>query len=242
MADEKELNKPAEGPEDWIAEADARLEQSAELYSNDYMKRWGKLDSRGRWKNTAKQYLTQLENARKMLSSSGEGLVLAIQDADEQRKAKDGAYYERNKLVLLLASIYPSGIKRTSIPGWSEDWHGCVYIDFPWGQASWHYHDSHAHLFEHLPQYADEWDGHTTDSKYAAICAAAQKHIGDSSDAGHIYTLENQIERQAARIRWYDEWAKRLLGSVWKASEEEPYFLLTPEVQKILDEFDPDSE
>lgn len=91
-----------------------------------------------------------------------------------QREAKDGAYLERNKLVALLASLYPSGIKRTAIEGWSADWHGCVYIDFPWGQASWHYHDSHAGLFEHLPPYAGEWDGHTTEAKYDAIVQASR--------------------------------------------------------------------
>jgi hypothetical protein len=85
---------------------------------------------------------------------------------------KDGAYLERNKLVALLAKLCPSGIKRTAIDGWSDDWHGCVFIDFPWGQASWHYHDSQAHLFEGLPPYQGEWDGHTTDEKYAAIDAA----------------------------------------------------------------------
>lgn len=87
---------------------------------------------------------------------------------------KDAAYLERNKLVALLASIYPAGIKRTAIDGWSDDWHGCVYIDLPWGQASWHYHDSHAALFEHLPPYNGEWDGHTTEGKYAAIVDASK--------------------------------------------------------------------
>lgn len=92
---------------------------------------------------------------------------------EDQRRQKDRAYLERNMLVVLLASIYPSGIKRTAIEGWSDDWHGCVYIDFPWGQASWHYHDSQAHLFAHLPPYEGEWDGHTTEEKYAAILRAA---------------------------------------------------------------------
>lgn len=92
--------------------------------------------------------------------------------------AKDGAYLERNKLVALLATLYNSGLKRTAIEGWSEDWHGCVYIDFPWGQASWHYHDSHAHLFEGLPPYAGVWDGHSTEQKYAGIEYATRLRIG----------------------------------------------------------------
>jgi hypothetical protein len=106
--------------------------------------------------------------------------------AEQLKAEKDGAYLERNRLVALLATLYPSGIKRTAIEGWSDDWHGCVYIDFPWGQASWHYHDSQAHLFAHLPPYKGEWDGHTTEQKYAAIeqaaRAALERHLKGSDD------------------------------------------------------------
>lgn len=84
---------------------------------------------------------------------------------------KDAAYLERNRLVALLASLYPSGIARTDIPGWLPEWHNCVYIDLPTGQASWHYHDSHAHLFAHLPPYRKQWDGHTTEQKYERVAA-----------------------------------------------------------------------
>lgn len=97
---------------------------------------------------------------------------------DEVVKQKDAAYLERNKLVALLATLYPSGLKRTAIEGWSEDWHGCVYIDFPWGQASWHYHDSHAHLFDGLPPYKGVWDGHSTEQKYNRIQYATRLRIG----------------------------------------------------------------
>jgi len=93
--------------------------------------------------------------------------------------ARDNAYTERNRLVALLASIYPSGVKKTAIPGWDETWHGCVYIDTPQGQASWHFHDSEAHLFAHLPSYVGEWDGHTTEEKYERIARAA---LGEKKD------------------------------------------------------------
>jgi hypothetical protein len=93
--------------------------------------------------------------------------------------ARDGAYTERNRLVAFLASIYSSGVKKTAIPGWDESWHGCVYIDLPVGQASWHFHDSEAHLFAHLPPYEGEWDGHTTEEKYERIARAA---LGEKKD------------------------------------------------------------
>jgi hypothetical protein len=89
------------------------------------------------------------------------------------REAKDGAYEERNRVVALLASVFPSGVKKTAIPGWHAEWHGCVYVDLPTGQASWHYHDSQAHLFTHLPPYQGDWDGHTTEIKYKRVARAA---------------------------------------------------------------------
>jgi hypothetical protein len=101
-----------------------------------------------------------------------------MQTIEELEASRDGAYLERNKLVGLLASLYPSGIKRTEIEGWDPAWHNCVYIDFPWGQASWHYHDREAELFEHLPAYKGTWDGHTTEQKYRLIVTNSKFPFG----------------------------------------------------------------
>lgn len=117
---------------------------------------------------------------------TGDGMadLAAIDEAMEAAGANphqaelDAVYSERNKLVALLASLYPSGIKRTAIPGWDEAWHGCVYIDLPTGQASWHYHDREAELFSHLLPYPGDWDGHTTEAKYERIVALAKgQHV-----------------------------------------------------------------
>lgn len=78
-------------------------------------------------------------------------------------------YLERNILIALLCTIYPAGIKKTAIEGWEPEWHNCVYVDFPWGQASWHYHVDHSYLFRNLPEYTGNWDGHTTEEKYMDI-------------------------------------------------------------------------
>ena len=88
---------------------------------------------------------------------------------------KNAVYHERNQLVRLLASIYPSGTRDTDIVGWESEWHGCVYIDLPTGQVSWHYHDSEAELFTHLPSYKKEWDGHTTEQKYERVNKLAEQ-------------------------------------------------------------------
>ena len=92
------------------------------------------------------------------------------------KNAKDGAYLERNKCVALIARMalamgLKAGRAKTAIEGWSEDWHGCVYIDLPTGQVSWHFHDSHLFLFIDLPKYGGTWDGHDTPEKYRR-CAA----------------------------------------------------------------------
>lgn len=90
----------------------------------------------------------------------------------DEREATNNAYRERNQLVALLSTLFPSGKAKTAIEGWDEAWHGCVYIDFPWGQASWHYHTDDEWMFEHLPPYTGEWDGHSTEAKYAMIALA----------------------------------------------------------------------
>ncbi len=88
---------------------------------------------------------------------------------NETRSDKDGAYFERNNLVAAIARLYPSGIRSTSIEGWDAEWHGCVYIDLPSGQISYHYHDSHAHLFADLPPYEKPWDGHDKDTVHKRL-------------------------------------------------------------------------
>jgi len=91
----------------------------------------------------------------------------------------DSVYKERNQLVALLSTCFPAGKAKTAIEGWDEAWHGCVYIDFPWGQASWHYHERDEWMFEHLPPYQKQWDGHTTEQKYSAIAQAIRARGGE---------------------------------------------------------------
>lgn len=90
------------------------------------------------------------------------------------KAAKDLAYLERNQCVALITRMahalgYWAGTAKTAIDGWSEDWHGCVYIDLPAGQVSWHYHDTQSYLFDWLPPYCADWDGHDTSEKYRRV-------------------------------------------------------------------------
>ena len=126
----------------------------------------------------------------------------------------DQAYEERNRLVALLASMFPSGIAQTDIPGWDAEWHGCVFIDFPWGQASWHFHSNHRHLFAHLPPYDKPWDGHTTDAKYAAIAGA----LAASSEVGHRRAMEKLQDEEGSLLLKSHFKAGEPVGAFWRYS------------------------
>lgn len=130
--------------------------------------------------------------------------ALLLEAADEIERLtaeKDGAYEERNKVVAALAKVFPSGIAKTDIPGWLEEWHGCVYIDLPTGQASWHYHDSQAYLFESLPPYEGEWDGHDTTEKYRRLAALPSYHSQWERGLSHQRTRTEAAEAALAEAR-----------------------------------------
>lgn len=93
----------------------------------------------------------------------------------------DRAYEERNRLVALLARIYPSGIRKTDIEGWDPAWQNCVFIDTPAGQMSWHIHDREMAAFADLPLYTKPWDGHSTEEKYDRVAALMQIEARSSS-------------------------------------------------------------
>ena len=123
-----------------------------------------------------------------------ERLIAELKDMEAR---KDAAYEERNRVVAALAHLalvagFKAGTARTAIEGWSDDWHGCVYIEGPWGQASWHFHDSHGHLFWTLPPYDGAWDGHTTEQKYERLGSVWQPQPSQTERL--LGELEKEIE------------------------------------------------
>jgi hypothetical protein len=85
------------------------------------------------------------------------------------RSAKDNAYTERNHLVCYLSKIFPSYLERhpEADKEWKDDWRWIVFLYLPTGQATWHIHDSHLSMFDHLKRNQGKvWDGHTTEEKY----------------------------------------------------------------------------
>lgn len=107
-----------------------------------------------------------------------------VQQLEEQ---KNNAYAERNKCVAVLARIFPSGIRKTDIPGWDKEWENCVYIDLPTGQCSWHYHGKESYLFKDLGVYPKPYDGHTTEKKYARM----ERYIS-LRDVPHAMTIVDE--------------------------------------------------
>jgi hypothetical protein len=125
--------------------------------------------------HVAANYIVELRAEIQQLTAD---CIVELKDEIQQlKKQTNSVYTERNRLVSFIASMFPSGIKETDIPGWDKEWHGCVYIDLPNGQASWHYHESEAHMFAHLLRYEGEWDGHTTEEKYNRVAALELRHI-----------------------------------------------------------------
>ena len=99
-----------------------------------------------------------------------------MNEIDRLTARKDGAYDERIHLVAALARLFPSGIRDTLEGEWTPAWKGCVYIDLPTGQISYHYHTRHAALFEALPPYAKPWDGHDKATVHARLGALWSEH------------------------------------------------------------------
>lgn len=85
---------------------------------------------------------------------------------------RDGAYRERAQLLALLAALHPSVIAPApdvEEPGWQ-----ILYLRIGGKQASWHIAPQDAELYahvEHVPANDSraQWDGHTTEEKYAHI-------------------------------------------------------------------------
>lgn len=114
-------------------------------------------------------------------------------EIERLRAAKAVAYDERSRLVAALARLFPSGVQRTEIGDAGGESHGCVYIDLPTGQASWHFQGDQAKYFRDLPPYEGEWDGHTTEQKYERLSAA----MSAITEAGELREREVVVRRDA---------------------------------------------
>lgn len=96
-----------------------------------------------------------------------------IHRAERLADKVDAVYNERDMCVALIAKLsmalgYEVGI------GKDDKWEGrrfesVVYIDLPNGQISWHIDEDELDLFDGIPKYDKEYDGHTTEEKYSRM-------------------------------------------------------------------------
>jgi hypothetical protein len=81
---------------------------------------------------------------------------------------------ERSLVVLALAEIcikHGYNIGFITDPLAATAWKNMVMLDLPTGQVSWHINEDEWSLFEHLPAYRGEWDGHSKEQRTVRINA-----------------------------------------------------------------------
>jgi hypothetical protein len=164
----------------------------------------------------AEAELTETKIARDFADAADDLLLKNLDGArrelEEMEKRKDGAYIERNQCVALIARMaialgWNACVTKTAIEGWSEDWHGCIYIELPAGQVSWHFHDSQAHLFSDIPRGSVKWDGHTTEEKYRRVGAnlAEKSHAETRRKLEEVTKLaQSAVDTRDALLVCYD--------------------------------------
>lgn len=96
--------------------------------------------------------------------------------------ATNGAYSERNKLVVALSKLFSASIETPDVV--EDGWNWVVIIDLPTGQVSWHIHDDEIPQFAHLaPHQGRAWDGHTAEEKYQRLKGLPVGQLGDPIDS-----------------------------------------------------------
>ncbi|MEV6124403.1 hypothetical protein AB0M23_28500 [Streptomyces sp. NPDC052077] len=137
------------------------------------------------------QYSTEqnLRLAQKMLDQQGQ-----ITDLTKER---DGAYRERAHLLAWLAGLHaPNAVLAPAIDIDDEDGWWLLFLTIAGRQLSWHIAPRDVALLNHVERVdvADpraQWDGHTTEEKYARIAAwtaELAKRCGPACAEGHTYT------------------------------------------------------
>lgn len=114
---------------------------------------------------------------------------LRAEVADLKRQ-KDEAYSERDRVVAALCATavalgWPVFLG-THVGEWEDDWRNIIYIETPYGQVSWHYHDSERNLFWMHTMEGKPWDGHSTDKKYERLWSFVHDGVDVPWPAGRI--------------------------------------------------------
>jgi hypothetical protein len=97
-----------------------------------------------------------------------------LAEHNDLRKRLDCAYSERAKCVAALGRMYEDKGYRVVLDLNPDDGarlagFGIIYIDGPHGQMSWHIAEKDLKLFGGFVFGKMEWDGHSTEEKYARL-------------------------------------------------------------------------
>lgn len=141
--------------------------------------------------------------------SDDDNLETQLAAAEE---GKSQAYRERNMLVAALSRLYPSYLmQHPDDPVWDRDWRWIVCIEAPVGQLTWHLHDSHLPMFNHLPEKANNWDGHSTEEKYARLAKLGTSVFYKD---GSLMTAEQRLFYGAGEER-----CRQRVGLWWRLAD-----------------------
>lgn len=157
-------------------------------------------------KQLAAEYIVELIDTTTKMAESN---ILEPCDAEAQavrathaEAERDGAYRERAHLVALLAALTPGAVITDAAdieePGWQ-----IAYLNIGGRQASWHISPGDADLFASVEHVSPDnpraqWDGHTTQDKYAGIAAHTielMQRCGPECSEMHTETGRCEIAR-----------------------------------------------
>ncbi len=111
-------------------------------------------------------------HTKELMARRTETLRKRAEGAEAER---DGAYRERAHLVALLAAMTDGAVIVPALDVDEDGW-ALLYLTIGGRQCSWHISPRDLELFEHVERVRPDdpraqWDGHTTEAKYAGIAA-----------------------------------------------------------------------
>lgn len=127
--------------------------------------------------------------------------IVARGEVYVRQDVADNAYSERNRLAALLAAICRPGTHIGFTDPSTPDY-AVVIVETPYGQASWHIPPRDFEFFRGTPESGAEstqYDGHTTDEKYARLETMRLSLLADSP-APSPAELEGTGDRLAAEV------------------------------------------
>lgn len=164
------------------------------------------------------------------------------------RRQKDGAYSERDQVVAGFATLaralgWPVWLA-THVGEWEDDWRNIVFVETPYGQMSWHYHDSERPWFSSVAFDSEPkpWDGHSTSQKYERLRGLVHDGIAEHVPAGtcdameaRLSTLEADLAEAAALLaRAHADVCSLRCPSVKKTGEDWTHVGICAEIRTAL--------